>query len=156
MIEFKGELSEACKNFVVNNESNMARFSSMIASIPFAIIDIVWSFYDNLIYLIVLPLLVMCVFLAGIKPGKKSYGFLMTKRVEIEDGYLGSEGDKFTETRRIDQIKNVIDYGEWYKINFTFPNKSQRFICQKDLITQGTIEEFEAMFEGKIIRKKIK
>ena len=40
------------------------------------------------------------------------------------------------------------------KIFFIFPYKSQRFVCQKDLLVQGTIEEFEAVFEGKIVRKK--
>ena len=43
---------------------------------------------------------------------------------------------------------------KYYKIFFIFPYKSQRFVCQKDLLVQGTIEEFEAVFEGKIVRKK--
>ena len=95
----------------------------------------------------------MFVALAGIKPKGKDYELIMTKRVTIDGNCLESEGDQLTEARSIDQIKCVIDYGEWYKIIFRFPNKSQRFICQKDLITQGTIEDFETLFADKIIRR---
>lgn len=125
----------------------------MIVCVPIAIFDIWIAVSDELLYLIILPILVLIVFLAGIKPREKSYGLIMTKRVRIEEDYLESEGSRFNETRTIDQVKRVIDYGEWYKITFNFPYKSQRFICQKDLIIQGTIEDFESLFSDKIIRR---
>ena len=154
MIEFKGELSKTCKEFVVKNEANCARRAATIAYVPFAVADIIWWAVSGKLYvLIALPALVFPVFLAGIKPREKDYGAIMTKRVMIEGNELKCEGDQFRETKTMDQIKCVIDYGEWYQIEFGFPGKSQRFICQKDLITQGTIEDFENLFADKIIRR---
>ena len=49
--------------------------------------------------------------------------------------------------------KKVVDMGDWYKIYFYFPHKSNIFLCQKDLIVQGTIEEFENIMYGKIVPK---
>ena len=34
-----------------------------------------------------------------------------------------------------------------------FPSQWSNCICQKDLIIEGTIEEFEKLFEDKIVRK---
>ena len=154
MIEFKGELSKTCKKFVLKNEARCSKMALTISCFPFAVADIIWWAVSGKLYvLIVLPALVFTVFLAGIKPREKDYGVIMTKRVTIEGNDLECEGDQFHDIKSIDRVKSVIDYGEWYKIIFRFPNKSQRFICQKDLITQGTIEDFENRFADKIIRR---
>lgn len=154
MIEFKGELSKTCKEFVVKNEANCARRAATIACVPFAVAEIIWwAVSGKLLVLIALPVLVMAAFLAGIKPNEKGYGLIMTKWVTIEGNDLECEGDQFHETKTMDQIKCVIDYGEWYKFEFRLPGNCQRFICQKDLITQGTIEDFEKLFADKIIRR---
>ena len=63
---------------------------------------------------------------------------------EKEDNYAGKE---------VIDVKKVIDKGNFYIILFYFPHKDVNFICQKDLIVEGTIEEFEELFEGKIVRK---
>ena len=55
---------------------------------------------------------------------------------------------------KIQDVKKILDYGEFYAIIFYFPNADRRFICQKDYIVQGTIEEFEQLFKGKIVRLK--
>lgn len=154
MIEFKGEFSKTCKEFVLKNEVRCSRIVLTISCFPFIVADIIWWAVSGKLYvLIALPALVFPVFLAGIKPREKDYGAIMTKRVMIEGNELKCEGDQFRETKTMDQIKCVIDYGEWYQIEFSFPCKSQRFICQKDLITQGTIEDFENLFADKIIRR---
>ncbi len=62
------------------------------------------------------------------------------------------EEEEFT-TRKTEHIKHILDYGDFYIIKFYFPNHWVDCICQKDLILEGTIEEFEQMFEDKIIRK---
>lgn len=154
MIEFKGELSKTCKEFVVKNEAYCARKVAIIAYVPFAVAEIIWwAVSGKLLVLIALPVLVMAAFLAGIKPNEKGYGLIMTKRVTIDGNVLECEGDQFHDIKSIDRVKSVIDYGEWYKIEFRLPGNSQRFICQKDLITQGTIEDFEKLFADKIIRR---
>ena len=63
--------------------------------------------------------------------------------------------DKSEEFRLIADAAKVIDYGDFYYISFPFGKISNNFVCQKDLLTQGTLEEFEALFEGKIVKKSI-
>ena len=53
----------------------------------------------------------------------------------------------------IDDVKKIIDYGEFYDFVFTFSARDIYFVCQKDLLVCGTIEEFESLFEGKIERR---
>lgn len=61
--------------------------------------------------------------------------------------------DNFTENRSVELVRKVYDYGEFYFISFRFGKISCYFICQKSLLTQGTIEDFEKLFDGKIVRK---
>ena len=54
----------------------------------------------------------------------------------------------------IQNIKKILDKGNCY---FIICSKVKDYIiCQKDLITEGSIEEFEHLFEGKIKRVKKK
>ena len=42
---------------------------------------------------------------------------------------------------------------KFYEFKFYGLAGSMFFICQKDLIVEGSIEEFEKLFEDKIVRK---
>ena len=53
--------------------------------------------------------------------------------------------------RMLNSVKEILDYGEWYYFIFNYEDRDPYFVCQKDLLTQGTLEEFEALFEGKIV-----
>ena len=105
----------------------------------------------------------MFLFFILLKPGTKLYDFFnvayvgdLTFNIQISDGVLSAEIGKRCDVRNINDIKKIVDYGDWYKIYFYFPHKSNAFICQKDLIMQGTIEEFEEMFAGYIVKKQLK
>lgn len=56
--------------------------------------------------------------------------------------------------KSVEKVKAVIDVGEWYYIIFKFGDIGNSWVCQKDLLTKGTIDEFEKIFEGKIVRKQ--
>ena len=56
--------------------------------------------------------------------------------------------------REFSSIKKIIDYGEWYKIAFSHEKQDDSFVMQKNLITHGTIEEFEQLFKDKIVPAK--
>ena len=49
-------------------------------------------------------------------------------------------------------IKEVRDFGEYYVLIFRDSGNFSQIICQKDLLTKGTIEQFEELFDGKIMR----
>ena len=52
----------------------------------------------------------------------------------------------------IGDAKQVRDFGEFYEIVFLFGKISDKFICQKNLLTKGTLEQFESLFNGKLQR----
>ena len=156
MIEFKGEISSKCKEFLLKEETKNSFISTLIACGIFIIPIICAAVFYNKIFIIALPVFIIIPILSTIKPKKTSWGIIIPYAVTIylRENQIVSSGEKVTEVKNLNQVKNVVDFGEWYKIFFIFPYKSQRFVCQKDLLVQGTIEEFEAVFEGKIVRKK--
>ena len=74
--------------------------------------------------------------------------------VEIDDVYImATYRDKGYRTRKIEHVEKVIDKGAFYVFKFNSTNGWGNCICQKDLMVEGTIEQFEEMFKEKIIRK---
>ena len=59
-------------------------------------------------------------------------------------------------TKSINDVKKVIDFGDGYLICFSRFEITNAWLCQKDLLVQGSIDDFERLFEGKIVRKPIK
>ena len=94
---------------------------------------------------------IMSLACAGPIPKKERYKVFPT-RVAIDQGEIESEGYNWYHVRKIEEVDKVYDYGDWYFITFSFP-KNRQFICQKDLIVEGTIEEFEALFADKLCKK---
>ena len=58
----------------------------------------------------------------------------------------------------ISGIKQIEDYGDFYRIKLYVVSyigyDFDIFICQKNLLTKGTLEEFEKMFDNKIVRSE--
>lgn len=59
------------------------------------------------------------------------------------------------QTYKLSKVKKVIDYGKYYYLYLYRFDPSNGIVCQKDLLTEGTVEQFEKLFEGKIKRKVI-
>jgi len=81
---------------------------------------------------------------------KKEKEKITPQRVYIDGDMIVSKSNAAVDTRNIKDVKEVRDYGEFYY--FVFKAYSYRFVCQKNLLTQGSIEEFENLFTGKIKR----
>jgi hypothetical protein len=154
MIEFYGELSEECKRYMQNTVSKIRYMTFplliVILCTPIIIAAIMWNWIFILGLLVTIPGSVFAVM-----PDKKGANLVTPTRITIEQESMESEGDKFYHSRNMSDVKKIIDLGGWYHIIFYFPHKSMYFVCQKNLIVKGTGEEFEKLFEGKIVRKKI-
>lgn len=79
----------------------------------------------------------------------------VTQRIYINSGLVSAVSCKGrTRSAQICAIKKVKDFGDYYAM--TLPGIcviiSGYFICEKDLLTNGTIEQFEELFDGKIVR----
>lgn len=153
MIEFYGELSEDCKKYMLKRDAKVAFYVGLVVAIIFIIPIIILAILWDWIFVIALPVLVAFPFLAAVRPSKKNLGIIFPNKITINEDVMTSESDKFSLKRLISQVKMVVDMGDWYDIKFFYPYRNLRFVCQKNLLVQGTIEEFEKLFEDKLIRK---
>ena len=163
MIEFQGDIKESIKRKFFAWQERMLTylFCSVyfIGGIPvatyFSAILHAWYLLGIIAGFLFL-LFFGCLALTKRKVPQKDFDKFFPTLVRISSKGLALQGKEFDQTRDMADVKKVYDYGEYYFITFYFPAKSQQFICEKDLLVSGTIEEFEDLFAGKIVRKKTK
>lgn len=90
---------------------------------------------------------------AFIPQGKKEHKALLPKRVFIQDDCIVSVSDRQTVSQFIGDVKSVVDHGEFYELFFPFGKVSNMFICQKSLLTKGSLGQFERLFKDKLTKK---
>ena len=155
MIEFRGYITGDALKFYRKNTSmrGLTCFSGALALLsPWPLIIFIQTGYWKLLVAYGSLLLIVAL-LPFLPKGKKWHLDFTPKRIYTEEGYIISEGRKFEDAHSIESASRVIDYGNFYYIKFPFGQMSDYFVCQKSLLAQGTLEEFEALFEGKIERR---
>lgn len=154
MIEFTGSLSDDTlkfyhKRFLKELQGNYIFF--FVFGMPMSIFLLHFIIPLKHILCIVLPILAVVAVFAPYLIVKVSKDRFAPKRITINDGLVLLVTDNLTDSRKIEQVKKVKDYGEYYALTLSgFGYYSSHFICQKNLLTKGSIDEFEALFEGKI------
>ena len=154
MIEFTGYLTGSAKKCYIRRTVKYIRNTFLVGAaavfppiILFAIRARLWAVPIGCLAVV----LVICVVpYVQIKIDKDKY---LPKRICIRDDILLYVSDKLTESQSVTDVRRVVDYGEYYVLLFPPGKFSNKFICQKDLLTKGTLQEFEALFEDKIERK---
>ena len=157
MIEFKGKLSNECKSFIVHNHQLVHTGIAIFGTAPFIVISSIMAAQVHFSFLI-FTLGLVCVIIAAyfVKPKGEPLENLLTYRIRIIDKSVIMDGTKSYREYKIEDVTKVIDFGNFYEIVFSFPYISFLRVCQKNLITQGSIEEFENLFEGLIVKRKFK
>lgn len=153
MIEFAGNLSEKNKKILGKSQLKNSCIAGWITAVLFAIIITVLTIKCSPLF--ALGYLV-CVLggVASSVPIKHKYRELICpNNIVIDDDIITCYGKDFSQERNIKDIKQIDDYDDYYRIWFNFPNQSQVFLCQKDLLIEGSIEEFEERFASLIVRK---
>lgn len=151
MIEFKGELTgNAKKHYLKKNISFWRKFTllgSLIVCVPLAIFSVIK--HISILFCISCVVL-LCAYFAPciIKFAKE----VMPKKIYIEEDIISCDIGSQSESIFLEDIKEIYDYGEFYSFMFTNGQYTPHFVCQKDLLSKGTIEEFESLFEDKIIK----
>ena len=154
MIKFSGELSRECKKSIVKDLRNGMLIAALIAmcivDIPIVIVACFTGHLIILLFLAIPLLFLASPFVDAQKNAEKS----IPQEIIIEDDKIEKniEGSNEYAIKSINDVIAVFDYGEWYKFSFSFP-KSCFFVCQKNLIKEGTIEEFEEFFKDKLVKK---
>ncbi|MGN0530322.1 MAG: hypothetical protein ACI4IH_04425 [Eubacterium sp.] len=154
MIEFNGYLTGTSQKFFCKQIVKLQQKIILFTLIPIFIIlmivfylvfDVIALYPEVIISEIILSALALL--LPNIQT-KKEKEKITPQKVYIENDMIVSKSNAMVDTRFMKDVKEVRDYGEFYY--FVFKAYSYRFVCQKDLLTQGSLEEFENLFAGKI------
>lgn len=156
MIEFSGCLSYKCQRYILRKESRVGLISGLIVALLFSIPSVILTVKVNFIFIICIPALLIFALLAGMPPNKKNYNAIMPSKIiiDLNVGTIISKSEKFYLEREISDMVSVNDMGDWYHIYFGNKiDRLGRFVCQKDLIQGCTLDEFEKIFDKKMVRK---
>lgn len=157
MIEFYGKITGECRQYIMKREAIVAcvafTVAAVLVSIPIVILSVT---YDPLIWIAMSfpAVTAVCGFIPLLL---KDYGLSDAKlifpiKISVdEDGEMLSENNRFHEYRHVSQVKKVLDMGEFYVLYFYWRHRTFRYVCQKNLLTKGTLEEFEALFKEKLV-----
>ncbi|MDR1939357.1 MAG: hypothetical protein LBQ40_00995 [Clostridiales bacterium] len=156
MIEFRGELSPESKSYVQKESSKLAVLSCLIVTI---VVGIILIFVGALWEWLVVAFIIVPVFMTigaaipKLNAPIKVLDLYLPQKLIIEGETMSIEGKKLFETRLITEVKKVVDMGKCYYIKFNRLPLTPYFIFQKNLIVEGSLEDFEKLFESKIERK---
>ena len=157
LIEFEGEISGECRKFMIKKQVFLQALATFITALiisPFGFVVYAFGTVKPMGLLIALtPFLLfgICLF----PPTKKTQKKIFPNRVyfELEDEIVTRECKSGEMFYGFDKIREIKDYGEWYYLQFELFSRDPYFVCQKSLLTQGSIEQFEELFADKIIRQ---
>ena len=150
MIVFEGEVTDKDCLLFLKKRQILMFISIYIVSICITcpIIILLAIVIDKILYyFIIFPVLVVFLMLIRIKIGAPV-------KVTVSADYVCAYGKTKEATSRVpfDSVLEVIDMGAWYKFKYNL-TINVFTVCQKDLIVEGTLEEFEELFADKLVRK---
>lgn len=157
MIVFDGYLTDKSQEFFVGKLLN--NFSKVVVILLLFTLPI-WIFLSNRTntFIYVMPsMLILILFsplIFRICVSKKERQRNVPKKVIVNEGIVTSVSDKAIISKNIVQVKEVRDYGDFYYLVLPKRYIDTVFVCQKDLLSKGTLDEFEFLFKDKIIKKK--
>lgn len=163
MIEFRGKVSAENYKAIYKKYKGGVRYAMIISwcvfCIPLIVIGIhmhnreMWIWFGVFTGLFTLIAGFFILF-PGIAIREKEMIKNLPVRVTIDEDTIRRYGENdFYASEDLTDLKKVLDMGNWYQFKFYFPHKDIAFICQKDLIVEGTIEEFEELFKDYIVRR---
>ena len=155
MIEFKGTISQITQKHLVKKQRIFALLLSIFTTLAILPTSIWIALYSKSYFFLNIVCAVLLIFLLlPLRPFTKGeLAKMMPKKITIQDEFMVSVTGYGSESKLIEDVKEVRDYGEFYEIVFPIGKVSNNFICQNSLLTSGSLEEFEKNFKGKIVKK---
>ena len=155
MIEFNGFLTDNTEKYFYKKTVKFGRIiilASLALLLPGAIALAIYGGFEIFLEIFggVSAILLLTTIIPKSKNSRRAY---TPKRIFTDGESITCISDKYVETKFIEDAKVVYDNGEFYDIVFPIGNYSEKFVCQKNLLVKGSLEEFEALFEGKIERR---
>lgn len=162
VIEFFGTLSEQCQKETSRRNRKRTAIEYTVVTVLFGIVPTVVcgilkdeEYFFKFFGLTILCAIMTVIFWLITFIRKPSQGVSTDILVRIENSYITRSNFTGVQKLTLNKVKKVIDAGNWYYVVFKWGNIGNAFVCQKDLLREGTIEQFETLFEGKIKREKI-
>ena len=160
MIEFFGTLSEQCQKEVRRRSKRMVAlvftgFTVLFCIVPTVVCGILRDDYFYEFFGLTILCLIISVILWLPINVKRNYpqGVSTDVLIRIEGNQITRSGFGGVQKKTLSKVKKVIDAGDWYYVVFRFGDVSNAFVCQKDLLKVGTLQEFESLFADKLVRK---
>ena len=155
MIEFNGQISGKCKDFMINRQIRNQTIALSISCLLFAPIVILMSILVDKLFLMFFVPLFLLIALSFIKPGEKVQKTFLPIRVyvDFEEKIVVRVTENGKIVRLLSSVKRIEDYGDWYYFVFNYEGRDPYFVCQKNLLSVGTISDFEKAFADKITSK---
>lgn len=160
MILFKGEHSKECTKYICKlHHRVMARQGIIYLPILQIAMLIVFVNWHPDFWRFTVPLMLFgfapCYYLVFRPIPKKEYGNIISTSVSIlDDGAIVSKGQKFKHEIGVENVRKVVDHGTFYELYLNTGLNRGFYICEKALLKKGTLDDFEKIFKGKIVRKE--
>ena len=156
MMEFKGYITgETEKRFWKRARNLGIRICLIAGAITLPIFCVLANEMQSLlpivVYIVSISVSLLCVSLPKSEKQRRAFN---PKRLRIDRGEIICLTDQEEEIRRIDEVKCVHEYEEFFEIEFFKNNAGGKFLCQKDLLTQGSLSAFRELFAKKIRKNK--
>ena len=160
IIEFNGELSQESKRYILKQQHKIGVICYFITFILFSAFILFFGYTTGTItYLLPFEILfliwiIIMIMFPKLNISQKIMKEYYPRQVIITKEEISFENISYESycCKKLIDVKKVIDCGNFYYFKFYFPF-NHNCVCQKDLITKGTLEEFEKLFEDKIVRK---
>ena len=160
--EFKGEVSPENRRWLVRRVATRAALSFLAVMLPLMLIVSLiaarewgWEKYSWMVALFVGISLLFSLLAFALSFTKREQKELFPTRAvfyaDRDHSVLFECPKRRLELYRED-IRRVVDMGAYYYLDIPFQS-GRGMVCQKSLMTIGTEESFEKLFEGKIERK---
>ena len=147
MVRFEGQLNEECKKFLKRQKFFAAVVSIAFSFTTTAPIIIVFALAVTK-WIFLCLILLLAFFIYQYYYDRMGYSI----SIIVDQDYVKGIGEKQYQeySTSIEKVVEVIDMGSWFRIKLDF--KINMFlICQKDLLVEGTLEEFEEIFKDKLV-----
>ena len=157
MIVFSGVVSDEIQSKTFKKRQQYVFRVCAIGSVALIIVGgALWFLLNGELkrWLLASGVLIGVIILTTLWNPRKKLPFRWEYHITIDEEKIVQESPLWPKPlqKPIKKIKKVLDDKDCYYVIYGDMNNS--IVCQKNLLTEGSIEEFEALFQGKIIRKK--
>lgn len=145
---FDGEPSEKIKKKLKTDAFLFNLCFSLFATVIISIIYYFMNVEGNKAFI---PLIVAILLIASsfLTRGKSVIDETFPNKIAIYKNIVIKKSKRGEQSFMIEKVKKVVDYGDYYQIYFgqLFNNA---WVCQKDLLTAGSLQEFRSVFRNKM------